>query len=268
MSSAARLLAVLDLFGAGRPDWSVEEAASCLGVPASSMYRTFRELRSSGLLTGAGNGRHALGPTIIRLDWQLRTSDPLVLAAQPELDRIVADRAIPAVAILCRLYEDRVMCVAQAASAEADFAIAYQRGRPMPLFAGSASRVILAGLSPSRLHRLYRDRPEAFAEAGLGEDWDQVRRALRRLAETGSCIAAGEVDPGMRAVSVPLLAPDGTPASLSLVSRASRFPASAAARAVAPLRAHAQRIEQVARTLARSRETAARQPDGNPGPAR
>ena len=257
MSSAARLLAVLDLFGAGRPDWSVEEAAQWLGVPASSMYRTFRELRSSGLLTGAGNGRHALGPTIIRLDWQLRASDPVVLAAQPELERIVADRPSPAVAILCRLYEDQVMCVAQAADARSDFAIAYQRGRPMPLFAGSASRVILAGLSTSRLHRLYRDRPEAFAEAGLGEDWDQVRRALRRLAETGSCIAAGEVDPGMRAVSVPLLAPDGTPASLSLVSRASRFPASAAARAVAPLQAHAQRIEEVARTLAQGREAVA-----------
>lgn len=207
MSTSDRLLAILDLFTLDRPDWSVEEAAAVLGVAVSSAYRYFNSLSRTGLLTGLGGGRYGLGPTVIRYDRQLRLTDPLVLAADAELDRLA--RLLPgrSVAFLCRLFGDQVMCVAQVAIDDPPFALGYERGRPMPLFAGSASRVILSHLDSRRLRSLYRREPASFAAAGLGDEWRHVRTALRIRREAGGCISSGEVDAGMRGVSAAVVAP-------------------------------------------------------------
>lgn len=206
MSTSDRLLAILDLFTLDRPDWAVEEAAAVLGIATSTAYRYFNSLSRIGLLTALGAGRHGLGPTVIRYDRQLRLTDPLVLAADSELDRLA--RLLPgrSVAFLCRLFGDQVICVAQVAIADPPFALGYERGRPMPLFAGSASRVILSHLDPRRLRALYRREPASFAKAGLGDDWQAVRAALRVRREAGGCISSGEVDAGMRGISAAVVA--------------------------------------------------------------
>ena len=206
MSTSDRLLAVLDLFTLERPDWTVDEAAAALGLATSTAYRYVNSLGRTGLLASLGGGRYGLGPTVIRYDRQLRLTDPLVLAAAGELDRLA--RVLPgrSVAFLCRLFDDEVICVAQVAINEPPFALGYERGRPMPLFAGSASRVILAHLEPRRLRALHRHAPASFAGARLGSDWEAVRASLRALREAGGCVSSGEVDAGMRGVSAPVLA--------------------------------------------------------------
>lgn len=206
MSTSDRLLAVLDLFTLDRSDWTVEEAAVALGIATSSAYRYFNSLGRTGLLTALGGGRYGLGPTVIRYDRQLRLTDPLVLAAESELDRLA--RLLPgrSVAFLCRLFGDRVMCVAQVAIEDPPFAVGYERGRPMPLFAGSASRVILSHLDARRLRALYRREPDSFARAGLGDGWQPVRAALRAQRDAGGCISSGEVDAGMRGISAAVVA--------------------------------------------------------------
>ena len=220
MTTSERLLAVLDLFTVERPDWSVDEVAAKLGLAVSTAYRYFNSLSTSGLLTTFGGGRYRLGPTILRYDRQLRLTDPLVLAARMEMDRLA--RIVPGqtVAFICRLFVDQVICVAQSAIDDPPFAVGYERGRLMPLFAGSASRVILANLPARHLRSLYRREPLAFSAAGLGHDWITVRSALRRHREAKGCVINGEVDPGMRGISVALFGLNGEViGSLSIAGR-------------------------------------------------
>lgn len=205
MATADRLLAILDLFTIDQPDWSVEEAAAAIRVPTSTVYRYFNSLMKSGLVATVGSGRYVLGPSIIRYDRQLRLTDPLLRSARGEMERLAKTVAGRGVVFLCRLFGDQVMCVSQASAGDVPFTIGYERGRLMPLFAGSASRVILANLPPGRIQSLHRRYAAEFEKRGMGETLQDVRETLRTIRSEGCFITAGEVDPGMRGISVPIL---------------------------------------------------------------
>lgn len=245
MSTSDRLLALLDLFTMDRPDWSVEEAAARLDLALSTAYRYFNSLSASGLLTSYGRGRYGLGPAIIRYDRQLRLTDPLVLASRPVMEHI--SQMVPGngVAFVCRLFGEQVMCVAQAAVGEPSFAVGYERGRMMPLFAGSASLVVLAAIPSRSLRALHRRQADTFVRAGLGGEWAEVRAALRAIRDAGHCVRSGEVDKGMRGVSVPVSAPGGAVlGSLSVAGPRDAIGSALVARLIEMLGQGAQTIER------------------------
>ena len=203
MTTSDKLLAVLKLFTVQETHWSVAQAAHALDLPVSTTYRFFKSLANAGLISPFASGSYVLGPSISRLDRQQRLTDPLLKAARPELARIAAAFDGRVVAFLCRLFKTDVICVHQECG-KASLAIGYERGRPMPLFRGSASKVILAHLPARQLHSLYRSTPREFATAQLGETWTQVKVRLQAIRSAGHCITTGEVDTGIRGISVPL----------------------------------------------------------------
>lgn len=205
MSTAGRLLAILDLFTLDRPDWSVDEASAAMKIPTSTAYRYFNSLTKSGLLATVGGARYILGPSIIRYDRQLRLTDPLVRSARSGMNQLARSVAGRGVVFLARLFDDQVMCVAQASSGDLPFTISYDRGRLMPLFGGSASLVILANLPPAKIQSLYKKYAEEFRRRSMGDNPQEVRAALKTVRTEGYYTTVGEVDPGMRGISVPIL---------------------------------------------------------------
>src|SRR5918993_5811598 len=104
MSRPNRLLAILDLFEATRPVWTVEEIGTALGIPTSTIYRHVRDLVQAGFLdpvTGAG---YSLGPAFIRYDRVLRQTDPLIGLAAPIMTQILERTTQRATVILCRRF--------------------------------------------------------------------------------------------------------------------------------------------------------------------
>ncbi len=83
MSSIAKLLSILELFSEARPFLSAEQVAAELDCSIPSAYRYLRELVESGILVRFAGGEYGLGPRIIKLDYHLRVSDPLLRAGQP-----------------------------------------------------------------------------------------------------------------------------------------------------------------------------------------
>ncbi len=243
MTTSDRLLSVLDLFDLDRPDWAVEEAAAELGLATSTTYRYFASLTASGMLAPFASGRYILGPTIIRYDRLLRLTDPLVSSAMPEMRGIAALEPSSTVVFLCRLIGNQVMCVAQVSIEDPPFAVGYERGRLMPLFKGSASKAILASLPSRHIRSLYRREPESFLEAGLGTNWDEARDALRKIRLDALVVSNGEIDAGMRGVSVPLIAEGGAfLASLNVAGRQEALPPETVRRIGEALREAAPRI--------------------------
>ena len=133
MTTADKVLSVLALFTLERPEWTVEEAATELQLPISTAYRYFRSLSVAGLIVGFTLGRYVLGPAVTQFDRQMRLHDPLITKAQPVMKRLARLAPDHGVVLLCRLYRDQVMCVHQESVERPDFAISYERGRPMPL---------------------------------------------------------------------------------------------------------------------------------------
>jgi DNA-binding IclR family transcriptional regulator len=218
LKTANRVLAVLRLFSIERPDWTVEAAAQELGLSQSTAYEYFKSLVDSGLVVASKPGRYVIGPAIIEYDRLTRSCDPLIANAQPILKELVRSSPIPAVGLLCRLYRLTVMCVDQYTNTTIDFAVSYERGRPMPLFRGAASKVILAHMERRKLRRYFDEFAAEVAEAGMGESWRPFRAALRRIRTAETIVTKGELDAGRVGVSAPVFGPgDEVLGSIGLV---------------------------------------------------
>jgi DNA-binding IclR family transcriptional regulator len=208
MSTSDRLLSVLGLFSVEQPLWNVEEAAAALGLAVSTAYRYFRSLSEADLITSFTNGRYVLGPAIIKYDRQLRLLDPLISVSAPIMQRLAPILPPDCLLLLCRLYRDQVMCVHQEYAKMPNFAVSYERGRPMPLSRGAASKVILANL-PARFLKGFHARHADEMRERIGADWPQVRARLREIRSQGVHVTQSELDPGMMGVAAPLFEPAG-----------------------------------------------------------
>ncbi|HEV2570710.1 IclR family transcriptional regulator C-terminal domain-containing protein [Methylocella sp. CPCC 101449] len=216
MAGFSRFLGVLRLFTPDTPAWTVPALAETTGVPASTVYRTVRDLVASGFLEQAAEASYRLGPAFIEFDRSLRLTDPLVVAGRPVLHDVVMQAHVPCVAMLARFYNGSVMCVADEAAADTPFRSSYERGRPMPLVRGSTSKVILAHLPTRQFNKLIENagldnKAEAKVEA--------LRTELADIRKRGFCSTASEIDPGLAGISAPVILKDaGIVASLSIVA--------------------------------------------------
>jgi len=218
MAGLRRFVGILRLFAEAKSDWTVQEMADALSLPASTVYRTVRELVAERFLEPATEAHYRLGAAFIEFDRLVRLTDPLARAGEARLQDLAAQAGIPCVVLLARLYGDTVMCVADTALGDLPLKPSYQRGRPMPLTAGATSKAILAQLPARRLARLI-----ARAGDGLMPD-TELRGVLAGIRKRGHCVSRGEIDRGLAGVAVPIALPElGIAASLSLVVDAARL---------------------------------------------
>jgi DNA-binding IclR family transcriptional regulator len=213
MSSLERLLSVLDVFSEEKPIWTIEDIAAARGYPKSTVYRYVKELRDSRLLLSVGRAGYILGPRIIELDRQIQACDPLLTVARRALPKLAAE-AGEGVVLLCSLYGDAVLCIDSAGQAS-NLSVSYRRGRPMPLFRGSASKVILAHLPARRLAKLFAQYAAEIAAAGLGADWTAFRRKLQAIRDKPFYATSSEIDRGVYGISAPIFGDKRIIASLT-----------------------------------------------------
>jgi DNA-binding IclR family transcriptional regulator len=208
MGTTDRSLSLLKLFTLQRPAWTAEEAAAVLDVSMSTIYRYLLALEDIGLITATSPGRYVLGPAIIQLDRQIQLTDPLLIAARPVMDELVNFAPDSSVVLLCRSFSDKVLCMHQVLSNGPAPLVSYDRGRPMPLFRGATSKIILAFLPPRHLKALYQAYQADVQAAGLGESWDVFRANMAALRKAGYARTEGEIDKGRLGIGVAVLNDD------------------------------------------------------------
>lgn len=205
MAGSDRAVGVLKLFTLERPVWTVEQAAAALHVSASSAYRYVAGLVDAGLLTAAASGCYTLGPAIIQYDRQIQITDPLLRAAKPVMADIKRFAPPGSTVLLCRIFRETVLCVHQEADPDRPNRVSYERGRPMPLFRGATSKIILAHLAPRELRRVYDANRAEVEAAALGGTWEAFRGAMAGMRRAGHAVTRAEVDPGSMGIAVPIL---------------------------------------------------------------
>ena len=219
-SSLEKMLALLDIFTAAAPAWSTEDLIRFSGTSRSTCYRYIKVLQEAGLLTPVSGGAWMLGPRIIELDRTMRLCDPVTIGGGPPMRSLAQDTGHSA--LLCLLFSGTVMCVDDVPAAGAPPGL-FSRGQRRPLFAGAASKVILAYLPPHQLRALFARHRTAIAAAGLGADWDAFRGALREIREAGHCVTIAEFRPGILGIAAPLFnAGGGVLGSLGIAAEVHR----------------------------------------------
>lgn len=217
MSGLARYMKVLRLFDEAQSEWTVQGIAEVLDVPASTVYRTVRELVAERLLDHGNEGYYRLGSAFVEFDRKVRLTDPLFRAGTTFLREVSLQARVPCIAVLARMHGDTVMCVADAASPDSAVRTSYERGLPRPLMKGATSKVILAQLPTRRLNRLLAQLndgnryPFKLSQSHFRDELSAIRRR-------GFCVTRGEVDKGMVGIAAPISVPEmALTASVSLV---------------------------------------------------
>jgi len=215
MTSPARVLAILNLFSEERPVWHTDEIIDAMGYTRATGYRYVKDLVEAGFLQKVSGGRYSLGARIIELDYQLRRSDPVLLAAVPVMDQLARRARLDAV--LTTLLGNGIIDIYRA-SADAALQLGYGRGRPRPLFKGAAPKVILSCTPRPQLVKIYEAKAAEAAKHGLGSTWAEFRTYLADIRKRGFYWSVGELEPGVGGAAVPLLNKDGEAlAALALV---------------------------------------------------
>ena len=218
MSGFSRYAAILRLFDETRHDWTIPGIATALNVPASTIYRTVRELMAEGFLEPATEGHYRLGAAFIAFNRLISVTDPIVRVGGALLRDLAAQAHVPGAAVLARLFGDEVMCVADARSSPGHVRTSYERGRPRPLTRGATSKVILAQLPSRRLDRLLKRRDGTDTDTAAAR---ALREELGAIRRKGFCVTRGEVDEGLVGIAAPVPLPEhALTASLSLVVEA------------------------------------------------
>ena len=206
MTSPARVFAILNLFDELHPVWHTDEINESLGYTRATGYRYVKDLVEAGFLQKVSAGRYSLGPRIIELDYQLRRSDPVLLAAVPVMEELVKKARLDAV--ISTIFGTRLVDIHRA-SADPTLQLGYGRGRPRPLFRGAAPKVILSCMARPQLVKIYESRAAEAADSGLGTSWSEFRARLTEIRKQGFYWSRGEVDRGVSGAAVPIFNADG-----------------------------------------------------------
>ncbi len=192
------MLSTLRLFTHDHPVLSAEQIATGAGVPTSTAYRYVKQLSTAGLLV-RWKGGYTLGPRIMELDLQIRECDPVISAASDVMRELCAQTGLNA--LLTKLYGGTVMTVHIESTSDTR-ALAYGRGRPLPLFRGSSSKAITAFLPAAKLRRLFEDG-KARADEQLG-DWETFHADMSHIRRQGFALTVGELNSSIEGISAPV----------------------------------------------------------------
>lgn len=221
MTKFARMLDVLDLYSEEVTLLSAEEMATRLQVSRPTAFRYVRELSAAGFLANVA-GRYALGARIITLDHRIRASDPVLREARDLMSLLCAETGCSA--ILCRMYNDEIINTHHVSGYEDAPLSFFGRGRPLPLFRGSASKVMLAFLPPARLKRIYENHREHPDVKAFADSWPAFRAYYAAIRQRGHYLSNQEVDQGTVGLAAPIQVPQaGTLGAVSLVFSVQRL---------------------------------------------
>jgi DNA-binding IclR family transcriptional regulator len=200
-TTPGKMLRILDMLEDSPGHLTLEALHDRLGFTRSTLYRYLKVLGEAGLVASMPELGFTLGPRIAELDYRMRQQDPLIAAARPVMAGLA--QAESGIALLCRRYRDRVLCVHQE-QGQVVFRSHYERGLARPLHRGAAARVLLAALPAARINRLQAADAADFSAVGLGHSPAEAREALRRIRQQGWDVTEGQVTPGVTGIAVPL----------------------------------------------------------------
>jgi IclR family transcriptional regulator, pca regulon regulatory protein len=209
MLSLARGLAVLRAFGRGSEILTVAEAARGSGISRAAARRCLHTLQKLEYVAGT-SGSFRLTPRVLALGHAYLGTSPIVLAAQPVLER-VADRLHES-SSLTVLDGDEIVYVARAATRRI-LSVGLSVGSRLPAYCTSMGRVLLAFVDESERAACLARTRFVRQTAHTIVDRAALEREIARVREAGFALVDQELEIGLRSLAVPVRRPDGSVAA-------------------------------------------------------
>jgi DNA-binding IclR family transcriptional regulator len=216
-TSLARALRILPALAGGRY-MTVNEIASELGMPVSTLYRFLRELRRFGLVIEPVDGEYTLGPGLLDLALGSWLHTYLESWLEPALERLVTRHGETALAVVREGLSARTVCQAEAPRS---VRLSFRLGELRPLHAGASATALLAFQPPAVIEAVIARGLEPFTD-DTPTDGPALRGMLARIRRDGVAISRGEVDPAVLATAAPIFYRDHVLSAISIAGPVSR----------------------------------------------
>ena len=201
MSVLEKASELIDALGQAGEPLALGKVRTLLGTPKSSTHRLLNELASLGIVRRTEDGRYSLGPRL--LYWGEAAADTFDMRAIAEQSmRRLRDELGESIHLYVREQETRI-CIA-AVEARHELRPFIQLGRPLPLRAGAAGKLLLAfadePILRSELRRARTDRDQM--PNAPGEDLEAQLAVIRRERWATS---VGEREEGVSAAATAIV---------------------------------------------------------------
>ena len=201
MSSLARGLAVVRGFSQENRSMSVSQLSQKTGIPRAAVRRCLYTLEKMGYVSSGDGSQYALRPKLLGLGHAYLSSTPMVVTAQPFLDRV--GEAVHESCSLATLDGAEILYIARSVSSRI-ISMSLNVGSRLPAYCTSIGHVLLAHLPAADLDDyLSNTRFEHFTDRTITSP-DDLRRWLLTVREQGYAIADQQMEMGVRSIAVPV----------------------------------------------------------------
>lgn len=194
-------LRVLESFNAERPRQSIAEVAAATGLDRATARRCLLTLHEAGY--AAYDGKFfTLTPRVLRLGTGVLAALPLPQIVQPWLDQL-SDQIGQSCSVSI-LDEGEIVYVARAAQRRV-MSIGLMPGSRLPAHCTSMGRVLLAALSEAEARARVEASDLSPRTRFSRTDPAEILAEIARVRAQGWALVDQEVEPGLRALAVPVM---------------------------------------------------------------
>jgi IclR family pca regulon transcriptional regulator len=201
VTALARGLAVMLALSDRKRRMSIAQVSHRTGIPRAAVRRSLHTLSKLGFVAADDARHYYLRPRVLSLSHAYLSATPLVVLAQPIIDRL--GESLHEACSLGILDGDEIVYLARSASSRI-MSPALNVGRRLPAYCTSIGHVMLAHLPPQEFDDyLGRTRFHPYTEHTLTSP-DKLRSVLTDVRETGYAFASQQMELRLCTLAVPV----------------------------------------------------------------
>jgi IclR family pca regulon transcriptional regulator len=222
MTSLARGLEVIRGFSRARRTLSIAQLSHRTGIPRAAVRRCLYTLRELGYVACTDGRNYSLHPKLLGLGYAYLSSTPMVVAAQPFLDRV--SEAVNESCSFATLEGEDILYLARSLTSRI-ISVNLNVGSRLPAYCTSIGYVLLAHLPPRELDAYFAAvKLKPYTERTI-TSVPRLREQLDQVRGAGYAIADQLLEVDVRSLAVPVRNAAGTVvAGMNVIVQAGRVP--------------------------------------------
>lgn len=220
MNSLARGLAVIRGFSRDKRRMSIAQLSHKTGISRAAVRRCLYTLRELGYVASEDGRHYSLQPKLLGLGYAYLSSTPMVVTAQPFLDRV--SEAVNESCSFGTLDGEDILYLARSVTSRI-ISVTLNVGSRLPAYCTSIGLVLLAHLPAHELDQyLSKLELKPFTERTITSR-QKLREQLEQVRSQGYAIADQLMEVGVRSIAVPVRNAAGTVvAGMNVIVQAGR----------------------------------------------
>ncbi len=236
---AERTLDVLLCFLDAEGELGVTEISQRLGIHRGRIHRFLTASKKKGFVSqNPRTRRYSLGFRVMELSYALTRQFDVVSQVQPHLLEL-RNTTQESAGLAVRVADHRIHLTQ--VESEREIRQTFPIGKPLPLRAGAAGKLLVAFQPAEEVDRLLSTPLERLTDCTI-TGLDELRVEMERVRRQGYAMSLGERMAGSRSIAAPVWSSRGDVMALTVSGPAFRFTAEKAVEALEYLRVVAARL--------------------------